>query len=113
MTRLAFAFVALAATAQQGAAPLAGTPPDPANGPGRVTPGRFFVMNRDPRTEAVPVTLASSLDTVRVASATPLQVTPARQPWEYRQITVSAGWETSGVTVPLQGGLLIVLKRPR
>ena len=55
------------------------------------------------------------------------QARAARQLWEYQDVTIptglgptailnaagAEGWETAGLAVPVQGGILIVMKRPR
>jgi len=106
--------------------------------PGQPTQARVWIQNRGD-TEAVPVsiqTMASEAPPLRVQIiGTPIvtmgvpnaQARAVRQPWEYQNVTIPSGqdpaailnaagadgWEASGVAVPVQGGTLVVMKRPR
>jgi hypothetical protein len=106
--------------------------------PGQATQAKVWIQNRGEQ-EAVPVsiqTMANEAPPMRVQVIGTPTVTmgapgglirAARQPWEYKNLTVPSdqdpagilnaagadGWETTGVVVALQGGTLVVVKRPR
>jgi hypothetical protein len=139
MSRMLLAFVTLAGMAQvsTGPAPLAGTPM-PDQQAGRMSQARVMVINKDPKSEAIPVALVNSAEPLRVTlAATPtVSVTgtvtaltqAAVQRWEYRVVNVTSatdiatalngpgqdGWEVSGAVVArADGGASVILKRPR
>jgi hypothetical protein len=120
--------------AQSGALPLPGQGLQ--DQPGRPTQARFFIINKDPRTEAIPVVVAQGAEALRVTLAgTPTvsiegtlmaDTRGMRQPWEYQQIALregddaaaalnsagAQGWElVSTLTRP--NGVTFVLKRPK
>jgi hypothetical protein len=139
MSRMLLAFVTLAGMAQvsTGPAPLAGTPmPDPQAG--RMGQARVTVINKDPKTEAIPVALVNAVEPLRVtlAAAPAVSVTgtvtaltqSAVQRWEYRVVNLTPaadianalngpgqdGWEVSGAVIArADGGASVILKRPR
>jgi hypothetical protein len=106
--------------------------------PGQPTQGKVWIQNRG-ETEAVPVRIqnfAPEAPPLRVQvigtatvtlGAASVQVRAARQPWEYRDVTIPSsqgpaailnaagadGWEATGVAIPTQGGTLVVMRRPR
>jgi hypothetical protein len=106
--------------------------------PGQPTQARVWVQNRGDA-EAVPVTIqAMAIDVppLRVQVVGPPmmaigapngQARAVRQPWEYQNVTIPSGqdpaatlnaagadgWEATGVAIPVQGGILVVTKRPR
>jgi hypothetical protein len=106
--------------------------------PGQPTQGKVWIENRGDL-EAVPVVIqnmATEAPPLRVqvietptatVNALNGQARGARQLWEYQDVTVPSGqgptailnaagaegWETTGLAVPLQGGTLVVMKRPR
>jgi hypothetical protein len=107
--------------------------------PGQMTQAKTLILNRG-RAEAIPVIVQNDEPPLRVhvtnfpaqtSDAIPLrvQVTNFPQPkvWEYRVLTMPSGqspiialneagqqgWELSGSGVPVQNGLLFVLKRTR
>jgi hypothetical protein len=107
--------------------------------PGQPTQGKVWIQNRGDA-EAVPVSIQSmareapplrvlemGTPTVTIGAASVLQARAARQPWEYKDVTIASGqgpaailngngadgWETTGVAVATQGGTVIVMKRPR
>ena len=87
--------------------------------PGEIGENHVLVDNRSPN-QAVPV-VVQNLDPAKA-----LAVRAARQPWEYRMLTLAAGkdparllsdagldgWEAVGVQ-PGAGGITVLLKRPR
>jgi hypothetical protein len=103
--------------------------------PGEVGESHVLVDNRAPE-QAIPVVVQRNLDPLRVqvtgthtVTIDPMSVVAARaarQPWEYRTITVAAGqdpagslagagaegWEAVGLQTG-QGGAIVLLKRPR
>jgi hypothetical protein len=106
--------------------------------PGQPTQGRVWIQNRGDA-EAVPVRIQNSagdapplrvqvIGAPAVAIGTPTGlVGAARQQWEYQNVIISAGqdpagllnksgadgWEATGLAIPIQGGSLVVMKRPR
>jgi hypothetical protein len=106
--------------------------------PGQPTQGRVWIENRGDL-EAVPVTIqnmATEAPPLRVqvvgpptapADALNGQALGSRQLWEYWEVTIPSGqgpttvlnaagaegWEITGLAVPVQGGTLVVMKRPR
>jgi len=137
MTRMSTLVLTLVgAVAAGGVVMLAGqTPQDPQFKPGAVTQARVVVINKGPK-EAIPVTLDSGSDAVRVqvAGTTAVQIsgTPnvqarvTRQMWEYRQLVLPAGqdptaalnaagldgWEATGIALSMVDATRIILKRP-
>jgi hypothetical protein len=114
-----------------GAVIRAGSAQDRASQPGQPTQGKVWIQNQG-ETEAVPVriqTMASEAPPLRVQIiGSPTALAPAaRQLWEYQAVTISTGqnpvtalntagmegWEATGVALPVQGGTLVVMKRPR
>lgn len=123
---------ALVAASRMLAAPGQGTPR-----PGDPTQARVFIENHS-SSEAIPVSIENYGDsrplkvdvwgtpTVAVSPTTTVRTSAARQPWEYRLLTLAAGaagetalrdagtdsWEAVGIQ---QGpnGLVVLLKRPR
>jgi hypothetical protein len=103
--------------------------------PGMPTTPRVYILNTGP-TEAVPVTIQNgsdiqpvavmSLPAVTLSTGTTVAVHVARQPWEYRQITIAAsddvspalntagaeGWEAVSTTTTSRG-VQVLMKRPR
>ena len=120
-----------------GVAMLPASAQDRTQQPGQPTQGKVWIQNRGD-TEAVPV----SIQYVALASPLPVQVTGspivtmgsgsvvdlrvARQPWEYRTVSIapgqdpasllntagSEGWETTGVAIVEPGRTVVVMKRP-
>jgi hypothetical protein len=107
--------------------------------PGYPTQGKVWIQNRG-QEEAVPVTIQgisqgapmrvviAGTPAVILGAGSALDARAARQSWEYREISIPAGqspaamlnaagadgWETTGISIPGQGGgTLVVLKRPR
>lgn len=106
--------------------------------PGQPTQGKVWIQNRGDM-EAVPVSIqnmATEAPALRVqVVGTPTvtidaqsgQARAARQLWEYQDVTIPSGqgptailsaagadgWETAGLALPVQGGTLVVMKRPR
>ena len=106
--------------------------------PGQPTLGKVWIENRGDL-EAVPVTIqnmATDAAPLRVqvigppiaqVNAVNGQARGPRQLWEYQDVTITSGqdprntlnaagaegWETTGLAVPVQGGMLVVMKRPR
>jgi len=123
-----------------GASALLAAPGQTTATPGQMTQARVWIQNRG-RSEAVPISLQDvAFDTplrVRVTNGTtganpeePLHVRVLPEPrnWQYESVTIepgddiaavlstrgSAGWETTGITVPAaNGALTVLLKRPR
>lgn len=102
-----------------------------------MSPARFWINNRtreeaipvnivntDPKALPLPVTV-SGVTTVSVSGLTP--VTASRQMWEYREASFTPnqglaaglnplgndGWEVTGITTQPNGGVTVLLKRPR
>lgn len=102
-----------------------------------MSPARFWINNRtrdeaipvnivntDPKALPLPVTM-SGVATVSVSGLTP--VTASRQMWEYREASFTPnqgmaaglntlgndGWEVTGITTQPNGGVTVLLKRPR
>jgi len=106
--------------------------------PGQPTQAKVWIQNSGGK-EAVPVSIqamASEAPPMRVQVVGTPTVTigapgalirAARQPWEYKDVTIPSGhepseilnapgadgWEATGVAVSVPGGTLFVLKRPR
>ena len=106
--------------------------------PGQPTQARVWIQNRG-EAEAVPVRIQNApgetspvrvevIGTPTVAIGAPSgSVGAARQQWEYQNVTISAdqdpagllnrsgadGWEATGLAIPIKGGSLVVMKRPR
>jgi hypothetical protein len=106
--------------------------------PGEMTQARVFIENRG-NDEAIPVSLenlgnvtrplsveVSGTPAVTLTPTTVVRTALARQPWEYRVLTVaggaaedaalrqagSDGWEAVGLQ-PATSGFVVLLKRPR
>lgn len=107
--------------------------------PGQPTQGRVWVQNHG-SAEAVPVSvegmardaqplrvqLSGGFPAVSIRDGS-VTVRAVRQTWEYDAITVSSGqvpttmlnaagadgWESTGIALPVQGGTVLVMKRPR
>ena len=99
--------------------------------PGMPTPNNVWVQNHGGR-EAVPVSIedvapnAPPLHVQLVGAGGPPQVTAARQVWEYEGLKLTPGqdpigvlnaagaegWESTGAMVQVQGGLVMLMKRP-
>jgi hypothetical protein len=133
MTLLAAMLVAVSAASSAVAARqrMQTTPVEP----GMPTVPRMYIMNAGAN-EAVPVTIQNgsdiqpvavmSLPTVTLSPGTTVAVHAARQPWEYRQITIAAsddaasalstagaeGWEAVSSTSTSRG-VQVLMKRPR
>jgi len=99
--------------------------------PGQPTQAKVWIQNQGD-TEAVPVSIQTMAD-----GASPLRVQiignpnglapAARQAWQYQAVTVPIGqnpvpvldaagidgWEATGVALSVQGGTLLVMKRPQ
>jgi hypothetical protein len=112
-------------------------PPLEQNAPGRPTVARIYVLNKDPRTEAVPVTVANAAElqkvtvtgvpTVTVQGRVSVDAMRVQQRWEYRQLVVGSaqdtiallnaagldGWEATGAVLTWPGTTAVILKRPR
>jgi hypothetical protein len=99
--------------------------------PGQATQAKVWIQNRGDA-QAVPVTIqAMAIEApplrVQVTGTPIVQARAVRQPWEYRNVTIQSGqdpavilspagadgWEATGMVVPVQGGTLVVMKRPR
>jgi hypothetical protein len=106
--------------------------------PGAPTKPSVWIENRG-RAEAVPIVLqevatptpvsVQVIGTPAVTIGSAVQVRAVRQSWEYRAVTIplgqatqdvttltnagADGWETTGIQVPGQSGIVVVLKRPR
>lgn len=102
--------------------------------PGDIAPPNVWVQNRS-ADEAIPVAMPDGLPPLRVQVTNPqpvrVEVVDTRPifktGWDYMQVRIAAnqdaasvlnaygggGWETTGITLPTQGGVLVVLKRPR
>jgi len=120
------------------AAMLSAAAQDRTQYPGQLTQGKVWIQNRG-NTEAVPVSIQSAASEpplrVQVAGAPTVTTGPgsvvqarlARQSWEYRNVSITAGqdpvvvlnnagvdgWESTGLVFPSAGGSAIVLKRPK
>jgi hypothetical protein len=106
--------------------------------PGQPTQARVWIQNQGD-VEAVPVSIQTmssgapplrvqvvGTPTVLIGAATG-QARAGRQVWEYQNLTIPAGqdptallnaaggdgWETTGLTLAVQGGTVLVMKRPR
>lgn len=107
--------------------------------PGQVSRSEVWIQNRT-KTEAVPVNIqdvvsvqmtgipnvqVSGTPTVTINPSSVVQSRQARQAWEYQIVTIAGqdlqgvskagldGWETTGTQLPTQGGIALLLKRPR
>lgn len=107
--------------------------------PGEMTQARVWIENRS-KSEAVPVMIHGLDDlekplrveivgtpTVGIAPTTVAQVRVVRQTWDHRTVTIAAGadveaslrqaglegWEAVGFQPAPQGGMLVLMKRPR
>jgi hypothetical protein len=107
--------------------------------PGQATQAKVWVQNHG-AAETVPVSIqamaieapplrvqAIGTTTVQIIGAPTVQTRAARQTWEYRNVTIQSdqdpaavlnpagadGWEATGMAVAVQGGTLVVMKRPR
>ena len=133
-TSIALTLVPLVMFQQGGGLPLPGTPAT--DQPGRPTQARVYILNKDPRTEAIPTTWVQGAEALRVTvSGTPtvgvsgvvLADTRSRQQiWEYQQVLVAnaddpspmlnaaglQGWELV-VANPRGTGTAYLLKRPK
>jgi hypothetical protein len=107
--------------------------PDQAR-PGEPTPARVWIQNQG-NEEAVPVhitepptvTVTGTPAVALVQSSAVVQTRGVKQGWEYRAVTVPSnqeaaavlstagqdGWETAGLQFPTQGGVVVLMKRPR
>jgi hypothetical protein len=143
MKRTAIVWVTLAWAAWSGGGRMAAAGqvpvPLPDNDPGRPTPNRVYVINRD-RADAIPVSVRDlvSNEPVRVTvTGTPsvtlnqsaaVETRVGRQAWEYRQVTLPAGedptpvlnaagaegWEAIGSPIMISNNSArLILKRPR
>jgi hypothetical protein len=106
--------------------------------PGQPTQGKVWIQNRG-AAEAVPVLIqdvsgeappirvqVTGTPTVAIGAPSGL-VGAARQQWEYQSVVIAAGqdpagllnrsgadgWEATGLGIPVPGGTMVVLKRPR
>ena len=114
-----------------GAVIRAKAPQDGTQKPGQATQAKVWIQNHGDA-EAVPVTIqtmATEAPPLRVqVIGTPIvQARAVRQTWEYQNVTIQSGqnpaailnsagadgWEATGMAVPVQGGTLVVMKRPR
>ena len=122
-----------------GAATMRGTPAqDRTQQPGQPTQARVWIQNQG-NTEAVPVSIqnvaSESLLRVQVTGVPIVTIGPgsvvqariARQSWEYRAVSITAGqdpvtvlnsagvdgWEATGLTFPPAGGTVVFMKRPK
>jgi hypothetical protein len=138
MTKTVACLMTACVTIAAGAAVPATSAQDRTAYPGEPTRGKVWIQNRG-NAEAVPVTIwnmddgapilrvqVSGTPTVTIGNAN-VPVKAARQPWEYRAITVASGldltaalnaagtdgWETTGITMPAPSGVLVLMKRPR
>jgi hypothetical protein len=106
--------------------------------PGQPTQARVWIQNQGEK-EAVPVSIQNVAPDsllqvqvtgdplVRIGSGSVVEARIARQSWEYRTLTVTAGqdpvavlnsagvdgWEATGLTVPATGGTIVFMKRPK
>jgi hypothetical protein len=120
--------IVLALTAGAG---MLAAPGQTALRPGDMTPARMYIDNRG-RDQAIPVLVQDPVTiagtpTVAIAPTSVVPVRLTRQAWEYRTVALvpaqdpantllllgSDGWETTGVQVQTQNGLVLLLKRPR
>lgn len=124
--RLTLLFVFVLSATLAGSALVAA--PGQSQRPGDISPPVVWVKNRGPA-EAIPVAIQGALSDqpLRVQVAGAVVTRPQRQGWEYMQLRIEAGqdaagvlnaagidgWETTGLQLPADGGLLVVLKRPR
>ena len=135
MKRTSFAFTFVGLSLAAGAATVAAPPQDR---PGIMTQARVWIENRK-ADEALPVAIVRvdtdapqpvtivGATTFTLPATTVLQTRDARQAWEYRALPIGAGqdpaallntagqdgWETTGYQFPAQGGITVLLKRPR
>jgi hypothetical protein len=139
MNKTAVAILAVCALIAAGVRIIADSPQDATRVPGYPTQGKVWIQNRGME-EAVPVSIQgvaqgppmrvviAGAPSVTLGAGSALDARAARQSWEYREVTIAAGqspafalnaagaegWETTGVSLPGQeGGLVVVLKRPR
>jgi hypothetical protein len=132
---------ALAAAVMMAAGSAIPGAPEQTTRPGEMTRAEVWIQNRG-RPEAVPVTIqevatvqitgtpAVQISGTPTVAISPSSVVPARlvrQAWDYQTVTVMSGqdpvttlskagqdgWEAIGLQFPMQGGIGIVLKRPR
>lgn len=106
--------------------------------PGQPTQARVWIQNRG-NTEAVPVSIqdvasesplrvqVAGTPTVTTGSGSVVQARVARQAWEYRDVSITAGqdpaavlngagvdgWEAIGLAFPSAGGTVVLMKRPK
>jgi len=107
--------------------------------PGQPTQGRVWIQNQG-ATEAIPVSIEAVAgtnqplrvqlagnSTVALATDSVVRARPLAQPWEYQTVTIPSGqdpasslnaaganrWEATGVSLPGQGGTMVIMKRPR
>jgi hypothetical protein len=135
-----FACVVSTAIALTAGASILAAPGQNTTYPGAPTKPGVWVENRG-RGEAIPIVLQEvatptpmgvqviGTPTVTIGSSSVVQVRAVRQSWEYRSVTIplgqaasdvttltnagTDGWETTGIQVPGQSGIVVVLKRPR
>ena len=118
---------------------MRGTPvQDRTQQPGQPTQARVWIQNQGD-TEAVPVRIQNvasesllrvqitGVPIVTTGSGSVVQARSARQSWEYRAVSITAGqdavtvlnsagvdgWEATGLTFPPAGGTVVLMKRPK
>jgi hypothetical protein len=139
MNKIAIGVLAAGALIAFGESMLANPTQDATRVPGYPTQGKVWIQNRGPE-EAVPVSIQgvaqgppmrvviAGAPAVTLGAGSAIDARTARQSWEYREVTLTAGqspasalnaagaegWETTGVSISGQGGgTVVVLKRPR
>ncbi len=138
MTKTLASLLSACALLAGGAALLGAAAQDLTQYPGQPTQGKVWIQNRGDA-EAVPVRIqdvasgpplrvqVTGAPTVTTGPGSVVQARVARQSWEYRTLTVTAGqdivvalnsagvdgWESTGLVVTSAGGSVIVMKRPK
>jgi len=138
MTKTLASLLSACALLGGGAAMLGAAAQDRTQYPGQPTQGKVWVQNRGDA-EAVPVSIqnvasepplrvqVTGAPIVTTGPGSVVQARVARQSWEYRTVTITAGqdpvvalntagvdgWESTGLVVPSAGGSVIVMKRPK
>jgi hypothetical protein len=138
MTKTLASLLSACALLGGGAAMLGAAAQDRTQYPGQPTQGKVWIQNRG-NTEAVPVSIqnvasesplrvqVTGIPTVTTGSGSVVQARVARQSWEYRNVSITAGqdpvvvlnnagvegWETAGLALPSADGIMIVMKRPK